>query len=74
MKFNRITVNPQIMTGKPCIRGMRITVKTIVNLILSNHTAEEIIDTYPALEFEDIEQAIAYEAKVQIKNPNRITN
>jgi uncharacterized protein (DUF433 family) len=58
--LNRITLNPEIMGGKPCIRGMRVTVGTIIGLMASGHTPEDILKAYPYLEHEDICQALAY--------------
>ena len=58
--INRITINPRVMGGKPCIRGMRITVGTITGLLATGHTNEEILDFYPDLELEDIYSALAY--------------
>ncbi len=52
-KLERITVNPQVMGGKPCIRGMRVTVGTLVGLMASGHTHEQILESYPYLEVED---------------------
>lgn len=60
--LNRITMNPAVMGGKPCIRGMRITVGTIVGLIAAGHSHEEILGAYPYLEKEDIRQALSYAA------------
>jgi uncharacterized protein (DUF433 family) len=54
--LNRITFDPQVMGGKPCIRGMRVTVGTIVGLITSGHTPKEILQAYPYLEDDDIDQ------------------
>lgn len=48
------------MGGKPCIRGMRVTVESIIGLIASNYTTDEILDLYPYLEQEDINSARAY--------------
>ncbi|AEH45211.1 protein of unknown function DUF433 [Thermodesulfatator indicus DSM 15286] len=62
MKFDRITFDPLVMGGKPCIRGMRITVGMIVGLIASGVNKEEILKLYPYLEPEDIDQALAYAA------------
>ena len=59
-KLERITVNPAVMGGKPCIRGLRITVGTIVGLVASNKTRDEILRLYPYLEAADIDQAMAY--------------
>jgi len=50
------------MGGKPCIRGMRVTVGMIVGLVASGHAKEEILKLYPYLEAEDINQALAYAA------------
>ncbi len=60
--LERITRNPEIMGGKPCIRGMRITVGTVVGLVASGHSNAEILAFYPYLEEEDIRQALAYAA------------
>ena len=61
-KFNRITFDPNIMGGRACIRGMRITVSLILNLISNEMTASEIIKEYPYLEEEDIRQSLQYAA------------
>ena len=61
-ELERITLNPLIMGGKPCIRGMRITVGTIVGLVASGASFEEILQLYPYLESEDILAAVAYAA------------
>lgn len=60
--LSRITLDPEIMGGKACIRGMRVTVGTIVGLLASGHSPEEILEAYPYLEREDIDQALAYAA------------
>jgi uncharacterized protein (DUF433 family) len=60
--FDRITFEPQIMSGRACIRGMRITVSLIVNLVANGMTSEEILQEYPTLEAEDIQQALQYAA------------
>lgn len=60
--LTRITFDPDIMGGKPCIRGMRVTVGMIVGLVASGHTKEDILKLYPYLEAEDIDQALAYAA------------
>nr|BAL54209.1 hypothetical conserved protein [uncultured Acetothermia bacterium]BAL58430.1 hypothetical conserved protein [Candidatus Acetothermum autotrophicum] len=60
--FDRITFDPQIMGGQACIRGMRITVALVVNLVAHGMTHEEIIRAYPYLEPEDITQALQYAA------------
>ena len=61
-KLDRITFNPKVMGGKPCIRGLRVTVGTIVGLIASGHLKEDILRLYPYLESEDIDQALSYAA------------
>ena len=60
--LDRITRNPAVMGGKPCVRGMRVTVGVIVGLVASGHTTAEILTAYPYLEEEDIRQALAYAA------------
>jgi len=60
--LNRITFDPGVMGGKPCIRGMRITVGMIVGLLASGHEKEEILKLYPYLEPNDIDEALAYAA------------
>ena len=60
--MSRITHNPEVMGGKPCIRGMRVTVGTIVGLFASGHTANEILKAYPYLDDEDVKAALLYAA------------
>ena len=60
--LDRITFDPRIMGGKACIRGMRITVSLILNLIANGMTQEEILKAYPYLEPEDVQQALKYAA------------
>jgi uncharacterized protein (DUF433 family) len=62
MMLDRITRNPEMMGGKPCVRGMRVTVGTIVGLVASGHTNSDILAAYPYLEEEDIRQSLAYAA------------
>ena len=61
-QLKRITFNPNVMGGKPCIRGMRVTVGTVVGLVAAGHSAAEILRAYPYLEEEDIREALAYAA------------
>jgi uncharacterized protein (DUF433 family) len=61
-KLDRITRDPEIMGGKPCLRGMRVTVGTIVGLVATGHSNAQILAAYPYLEEEDIRQALAYAA------------
>ncbi len=60
--LRRITADPQVMGGKPCIRGMRITVSLIINLVANGMSFAEILDAYPYLEEADIQQALQYVA------------
>jgi uncharacterized protein (DUF433 family) len=60
--LNRITLDPQVMGGKPCIRGLRVTVGTIVGLIAKGFSYDEILNLYPYLETKDIREALAYAA------------
>ncbi len=62
MEFERITFNPEILGGRACIRGMRIPVSVIVGQIAHGASFEEILEGYPDLEWEDIEQSIQYAA------------
>lgn len=61
-QLTRITLNPEVMGGKPCIRGLRVTVGTILGLLASGHTTEAILAAYPYLELADIYEALAYAA------------
>ena len=61
-KITRITFNPNLMGGKPCIRGMRVTVGMIVELVAAGYTTERILQAYPYLEAEDIREALLYAA------------
>jgi uncharacterized protein (DUF433 family) len=62
MQFQRITVNPEQMDGLPCIRGLRIPVTTVVDMVASGMSADEILSAYPDLEREDIREALQYAA------------
>jgi uncharacterized protein (DUF433 family) len=61
-ELTRITTDPQVMGGKPCIRGLRVTVGTIVGLVAAGHSKEKILALYPYLEEADITEALAYAA------------
>lgn len=61
-QLDRITRDPNVMGGKPCLRGMRVTVGTVVGLVAAGHSHAEILAAYPYLEEEDIRQALAYAA------------
>ena len=60
--FDRITFDPQIMGGRACIRGMRVTVSLLLNLAANGMSAEEIVRAYPYVEPEDVAQALRYAA------------
>lgn len=60
--IDRITLDPDVMGGKACIRGIRVTVGTILGLLASGRTADEIVAAYPYLEKADISAALAYAA------------
>jgi uncharacterized protein (DUF433 family) len=62
LEFDRITFDPNMMGGKACIRGMRVTVSLMLNLVANGMSSEEIIGAYPYLEQEDIRQALQYAA------------
>ena len=62
MATDRITIDPQVMGGKPCIRGMRVTVGMIVGMLAEGHTAADVLQLYPYLQAEDIAQALSYAA------------
>lgn len=64
---SRIEINPKILQGKPLIRGTRIPVELIVKLVAQRWTDEEIINEYPALKKEDIQEALFYAEKL-VKN------
>jgi len=62
MRFQRITVDPQVCTGKPCIRGLRFPVSRLLGLLASGETKEDILRAYPYLEPEDVEEALLFAA------------
>jgi len=61
-QLTRITLDPQVMGGKPCIRGLRVTVGTIIGLMASGYSTADILKAYPYLEAEDLREALAYAA------------
>ena len=61
-QLTRITFDPAVMGGKPCIRGLRVAVGTVVGLVASGHSATDILKAYPYLEKDDIREALAYAA------------
>ncbi|MDP9076207.1 MAG: DUF433 domain-containing protein [Bacteroidota bacterium] len=62
LTIDRITSDPNVMNGKACIRGMRITVSIVLNLTANGMSKAEILEHYPALEPEDIDQCLQYAA------------
>jgi uncharacterized protein (DUF433 family) len=62
MLLARITHDPAVMGGKPCIRGLRMTVGTLLGLLAAGHARERILQAYPYLVPEDIDAALAYAA------------
>lgn len=62
-QINRITVKPEICNGRPTIRGLRITVKTILEYLAAGESVENILNAYPILEKEDIQAALEFAAK-----------
>lgn len=75
-ELTRITLDPAVMGGKPCIRGLRVTVGTVVGLLAAGRTREDVLRAYPYLEAEDLVQALAYaawrveEREVPLPNPS----
>jgi uncharacterized protein (DUF433 family) len=63
MTFDRITADPATLEGKPCIRGLRISVETVVRLLAAGWSFEEILTEYPDLERDDITQSLQYAAE-----------
>jgi uncharacterized protein (DUF433 family) len=62
--FDRITLDPAVMAGMPCIRGMRVPVATVVAMLAEGMTTDEILDEFPYLEREDVAEAMRYAAEV----------
>ena len=60
--LDRITTDPNVMGGKPCIRGMRVTVGMVVGMIASGHSVDDLLRLYPYLERDDIQAALSYAA------------
>ena len=58
--LERITINPKVMSGKPCIRGMRVTVANVLRLLAAGNTSERLLAAYPYLEAADINACILY--------------
>ncbi|RYG39545.1 DUF433 domain-containing protein [bacterium] len=60
--LDRIVLDPRVMGGKPCIRGTRVTVGTLVGLMAAGHDVERVLELYPYVQIEDLRQALAYAA------------
>jgi uncharacterized protein (DUF433 family) len=60
--LTRITFHPAVMGGKPCLRGLRVTVGMLVGLVATGHSRQDILNLYPYLEDEDITEALSYAA------------
>jgi len=63
-QFNRITMNPDVMGGKPCIRGMRVTVGMIVGAMAAGRTVEQLLADFPYIEEPDIREVLAFAARL----------
>ena len=61
-EFERITFNPEVMGGRPCIRGMRVTVGMIVGMVAARRSTEQILELYPYLTREDVTAALRFAA------------
>jgi uncharacterized protein (DUF433 family) len=68
MAFTRITIDPKQMWGTPCIRGLRIPVSTVVDMVAAGMTADQIVADYPDLEPEDVAEALRYAAEAVREN------
>jgi uncharacterized protein (DUF433 family) len=64
LPFNRITMDPEVMGGKPCIRGMRVTVGMIVESMAAGRTIEQLLADFPYIEEPDIREALAFAARL----------
>jgi len=62
MKFDRITIDPAVCSGKPCIRGLRFPVSRLLGLLAAGETRDSIVTVYPYIEPEDIDEALRYAA------------
>jgi uncharacterized protein (DUF433 family) len=64
LQFTRITIDPDVMGGKPCIRGMRVTVGMIVEALSTGRTIEQLLADFPYLEEPDVREALAFAARL----------
>jgi uncharacterized protein (DUF433 family) len=72
--FDRITFNPNLMGGRACIRGMRITVSLVVNLVANGMSTAEIVREYPDLDPEDVRQALSYASALANEELHRFSS
>ena len=70
--LDRITFDPEIMGGRACVRGMRVTVSLLLNMVAGGMSEDEIVDAYPYVEREDIRQAILYAAWLADESVHRL--
>ncbi len=71
--LDRITFDPRIMGGRACVRGMRITVAHIVNLVANGMSVEQIMNEHPDLEVEDVRQSLSYAALLTAEELHPLT-
>jgi len=72
-KLDRITINPDVCLGQPTVRGTRITVSVILKMLAAGKSIQEVLEAYPELEAEDVQQAIKYAAWVVSDQINLIS-
>jgi uncharacterized protein (DUF433 family) len=70
MQIERITLDPAVMGGKPCIRGLRVTVGTILGMLATGKSRDRILQAYPYLEPADIDAGLAYAEIIRVRIPN----
>ncbi len=73
-RFERITMDPEVMGGKPCIRGMRVTVGMIVEALAAGRTIEQLLADFPYLEEADIREALGFAAQLAQGHDVPVTN
>jgi uncharacterized protein (DUF433 family) len=73
-QFGRITIDPEVMGGKPCVRGMRVTVGMIVEALAAGRTIEQLLLDFPYLEEQDIREALAFAASLAQGHDVRIAS
>jgi uncharacterized protein (DUF433 family) len=73
-QFGRITIDPETMGGKPCVRGMRVTVGMIVEALAAGRTVEQLLSDFPYLDEQDIREALAFAASLAQGHDVRIAS